>query len=107
MADDACLFCGLHGEYSGGHLFIGKRQEDGSLKSDTGWICIEHQSDCTVQICPGCAKKVYLDPSKLTVLSKERIENLAIKSGTRWMVAAKTAEEQLAHTKKELTKGEG
>ena len=60
MVDDCCLFCGTHGEHAGGHLFIGKRQtDDGRLISDTGWVCIEHQANCAVQICSECAKKIY------------------------------------------------
>lgn len=60
MADDSCLFCGLHGEEAGGHLFIGKRNKDGNLISDTGWLCIEHLACCAVQICPGCVAKYHL-----------------------------------------------
>lgn len=56
LADDACLFCGLHGEIAGGHVFIGKRNKEGWLVSDSGWVCIEHKANCEVQICPTCVK---------------------------------------------------
>ena len=60
MADDSCLFCGLHGDHSGGHLFIGKPNKEGNLISDSGWLCIEHLSICAVQICPACVKRYSL-----------------------------------------------
>lgn len=54
VADDCCLFCSRHGNVGGGHVFIGKRHKDGSLRSSDGWMCIEHQSACAIQICPDC-----------------------------------------------------
>lgn len=64
MADDACLFCGLHGEIVGGHLFVGKRQKDETLLSASGWWCIEHLACCAVQICPACVEKYHLLPGE-------------------------------------------
>ena len=60
MADDSCLFCGLHGDNAGGHLFTGTRQKDGTLISKSGWWCIEHLSGCAVQVCPTCIAKYHL-----------------------------------------------
>jgi len=61
MVDDACLFCGKHGEIAGGHLFVGQRNSKGWLISKSGWVCIEHLVNCAVQVCPDCAKKLPLE----------------------------------------------
>ena len=58
MADDSCLFCGLHGDEGGGHWFEGIYcEKEDWYESESGWVAIEHLSGCHVQICPRCMKK--------------------------------------------------
>jgi len=65
LVDDSCLFCGLHGDIGGGHLFVGKQDKDGNFRSKTGWLCIPYLSMCEVQICPKCVEKHTLQEGKL------------------------------------------
>lgn len=59
IADDSCVFCGLHFNPGGGHYYEGYHNKYGYVECDGGGLVIEHSGGCTgFQICPECLKKI-------------------------------------------------
>lgn len=61
IADDCCVFCGLHSNIGGGHYFKGYMNKQGNIEGtapNKGWIFKEHLSGCIFQICFECVKKI-------------------------------------------------
>jgi len=58
LADDSCVFCGLHFGPAGGHYYKGTTNQFGNIDTEEGGLVIPHLSCCEIQICPGCLKKI-------------------------------------------------
>ncbi len=58
IADDSCLFCGLHFGPAGGHYYRGILNKDGNIVTEEGGLVIPHIACCEVQICPDCYIKI-------------------------------------------------
>lgn len=58
IADDSCVFCGLHFNPAGGHWYEGYRNKHGNIECEGGGLIVPHLAGCEFQICPECLEKI-------------------------------------------------